>query len=209
MGDGRGILRSSVMAGRDGRWNGTGICVHQSWDRMGREVRTGRGQDWWTECWYPIEPIPSRRKGSQNISYYSIKILFSPVRRTEQAGEHLNPCEKFIGVAELRQFPIARVWHTWRPNYSFLIPILQIPLYTWSSLSSFIHLYLKSVISPTAEFHHAGLFIKRKILNIHFTRRVVNSWWFPLYSSWMVECSFCTQGDFKISISTRILNWHF
>ena len=57
------------------------------------------------------------------------------------------------------------------------------------------------------------MLVKRKILDIHFTRRVVDCRRFPFNPSRMIEGRFCTKRYFKISISTwtnnKFRTWYY
>lgn len=88
-------------------------------------------------------------------------------------------------------------------NLTYLIQMFQINLCT--------------VICPTAKFHETTLLIVRKILNIHFTWTLINCWWFPKNFTRVLQCSFCHQCHFIISIpivkknhirKPNLFRWH-
>lgn len=62
--------------------------------------------------------------------------------------------------------------------------------------------YLSSIICPTAKLHNTSLFIEWKVFNIHLTRGMIDSRWFPFNLSIIQYCRFCGQCYFKVSIST-------
>ena len=49
-----------------------------------------------------------------------------------------------------------------------------------TSLSSVSKIHLKPIIGPAAKLHHAGLFVKREIFDVHLTRGMVDRRRLPL-----------------------------
>lgn len=60
--------------------------------------------------------------------------------------------------------------------------------------------YLESIVRPTTEFENAGLFVKRKILNVNFTGGLVNGWWLPLDQTLMVDGGLGGQRHLKVPV---------
>ena len=63
--------------------------------------------------------------------------------------------------------------------------------------------YLKSIISPASKLHDTSLLIKRKILNIHLTGRMVDGWRLPFNQTIVVKSCLCCERHLKITISTK------
>ena len=60
--------------------------------------------------------------------------------------------------------------------------------------------HLTAIVGPRAKLHEAALLIKRKILDINFTGRLVDSWGFPGNVSFECDSRLCHQSHLIVSV---------
>ena len=60
--------------------------------------------------------------------------------------------------------------------------------------------HLKTIVGPRTKLHDAALLIKRKILNIDLTGRLVDSWRFPGNISFECDNRLCHQSHLIVSV---------